>query len=288
MDPRLRICESLDDTLLIRKSAIRIQMITLLTDFGSADYFVPAVKGVILSINPRIRIVDLTHEIPAQDVETAAFTLGACYRNFPAGSIHVAVVDPGVGSSRRGIVVETGQRFFVGPDNGIFSYVYSQEKQVKVFQLERQEYFQQPVSSTFHGRDIFASVAAWLSRGIAPENFGDELQDYIRFEIPEPVRDYDAGRIKAAVIHVDHFGNCITNLTERELPVELAEKQEVKMKIAGRDVAQFGSHFAQSGSRDDLFAYLGSAGYWEIAVWCGSASTLLAAQRGSEIILEFQ
>ncbi len=272
----------------ICKSAIRIQMITLLTDFGTADYFVPAVKGVILSINPRIRIVDLTHEIPAQDVMAAAFTLGACYSDFPAGTVHVAVVDPGVGSSRRAIVVETVGQLFVGPDNGIFSYVYAREKAVKVFQVARQEYFRQPVSSTFHGRDVFAPVAAWLSRGIAPENLGDELHDYIKFEIPEPLRDSDAGRITGAVIHVDHFGNCITNLTERELSVERAGKREVKMKIAGRVVSQFGSHFAQAENHDNLFAYLGSAGYWEIAVWCGSASALLGAQRGAEIILEFQ
>lgn len=263
-------------------------MITLLTDFGTADYFVPAVKGVILSINPRIQIVDLTHEIPAQDVMAGAFTLGACYRDFPAGSIHLAVVDPGVGSSRRAIIVATERQLFVGPDNGIFSYVYWREQRPRVFQIERPEYFRHPVSSTFHGRDVFAPVAAWLSRGIAPENFGGELHDYFRFEIPEPARDSHAGQIKAAVIHIDHFGNCITNLTERELPVELADKQRINMKIADRVVAQFGSHFAQAGSSDRLFAYLGSAGYWEIAVWCGSASALLAAQRGSEIILEFQ
>ncbi|MGE0131837.1 MAG: S-adenosyl-l-methionine hydroxide adenosyltransferase family protein [Blastocatellales bacterium] len=124
-------------------------MITLLTDFGLTDYFVPAVKGVILTISPGTRIVDITHDVAAQDVHSAAFILGACYHNFPAGTVHVVVVDPGVGSSRRAIVVEAGEHFFVGPDNGVFSFVYAREADIHVFHITRDQYFRHPVSPTF-------------------------------------------------------------------------------------------------------------------------------------------
>lgn len=260
-------------------------MITLLTDFGTADYFVPAVKGVILSINPQAQIVDLTHEIPAQDIAAGAFTLGACYHNFPSGTIHVAVVDPGVGSARRAIVARAGKQLFVGPDNGIFSYVYAREPRASVFQIERDEYFRHPVIATFHGRDVFAPIAAWLSRGLAPEAVGGEIHDPVKLEVPQPVADRSGKRIVGSILHIDRFGNCITNLTARELPVESVSALP-RLLFAGCEVASFGSHFAEATSGDELFAYLGSAGFWEIALWCGSAAGRLAVRRGTEVILE--
>lgn len=270
-------------------------MITLLTDFGSADYFVPAVKGVILSINPQTQVIDLTHQIPAQDVAAGAFTLGACYYNFPPGTIHLAVVDPGVGSSRRAIVIQAGEHLFVGPDNGLFSYVYAREWQVRVFQIEREEFFHQPVSATFHGRDVFAPIAAHLSNGLLPEEVGREIADYVRLEIPKPATSEDGQRITGSVIHIDRFGNCITNLTERELSPDRANqsqisnlKSEIRMLLAGRQINQFASHFEQAAKQDELFAYLGSAGFWEIALWCDSAAEKLVVERGAEVILEFQ
>jgi S-adenosylmethionine hydrolase len=261
-------------------------MITLLTDFGTADYFLPAVKGVILSIHPDSQIVDLTHGIPAQDIAAGAFTLGACYHNFPPGTIHVAVVDPGVGSARRAIVACAGEYLFVGPDNGIFSYAYAREAQPKVFQIEREEYFRRPVSATFHGRDVFAPVAAWLSRGLAVETVGREISDYVKLELPQPKTDLPDKRVIGTIIHIDHFGNCITNLTARELPPESLGQSAIKMRFAGREITQFGSHFAQA-SKDDPIAYLGSAGFWEIALWCDSAARRLGVERGAEVILEF-
>ncbi|MBS1790343.1 MAG: SAM-dependent chlorinase/fluorinase [Acidobacteria bacterium] len=261
-------------------------MITLLTDFGTADYFVPAVKGVILSLNPQVQIIDLTHEIPAQDIAAGAFTLGACYQNFPAGTIHVAVVDPGVGSSRRAIVVEAGDYRFVGPDNGIFSYVFAREAQVKVFNVEREEFCRQPISATFHGRDVFAPVAAHLSNGLLPENVGRVIEDYVRVEIPQPVVSENGRRITGSVIHIDHFGNCVTNLTARELSPERTEQAAAKLRFASQQITQFGSHFAQAARQGRLFAYLGSADYWEIALWCDSAAEKFAVSRGSQIILE--
>nr|MBA3320351.1 SAM-dependent chlorinase/fluorinase [Pyrinomonadaceae bacterium] len=145
-------------------------IVTLLTDFGAADYFVGAVKGVLLTICPGTTIVDITHEIPAHDVEAGAFTLLAAYDSFPPGTIHVAVVDPGVGSSRRPLLVVTADYFFVGPDNGLFSYILERESATRVFHLTNQEYFRPSVSLTFHGRDIFAPVAGALAGGVAPEN----------------------------------------------------------------------------------------------------------------------
>ncbi len=263
-------------------------MITFLTDFGTADYFVPAVKGVILSINPQIQIIDLTHEIPAQDIAAGAFTLGACYRNFPAGTIHLAVVDPGVGSVRRAIVVQAGKHLFVGPDNGLFSYVYRREDRVRVFQIEREDLFCQPISATFHGRDMFAPIAAHLSKGLLPESVGRKVFDFVKLDLPEPTAD-EHGKIIGAILHIDRFGNCITNLTERELPnpqSATGNSQPPKLLFAGQQITQFGSHFEAATDKTSLFAYPGSAGFWEIALWCDSAAEKFAVKCGAEVILD--
>lgn len=251
-------------------------MITLLTDFGTTDYFVPAVKGVIRTLCPQAQIVDLTHDISAHDVAAAAFTLGACYRNFPACTIHLAVVDPGVGSARRAMVVAAGGQYFVGPDNGIFSFVLAREGNWRAFEITRAEFLRQSVSPTFHGRDLFAPVVAWLENGVAPESFGAEIFDVVRWPIPLPEPTESGWR--GAVLHVDHFGNCITNLTARELTLEDCTSS-TRLLIAGQTVHQFGTHFAQAANRAELLAYLGSAGYWEIALWQESAANRLQAQR---------
>ena len=195
-------------------------LITLLTDFGTSDYFVGAIKGVILSINPHATIVDITHDIPPQDIGAAAFTLVSVYRTFPAGTVHVAVVDPGVGSTRRPILALAAEQFFVGPDNGIFSYILDREPAASVFHLTDEQYFRQPVSSTFHGRDLFAPVAAALAGGVKPEQLGDLVNDHIRLPLLAAERSGD-GTLTGRILHIDHFGNCITNFTERELTTDL-------------------------------------------------------------------
>src|SRR5262249_24004914 len=219
-------------------------MITLLTDFGLSDYFVPAVKGVILTISPETKIIDITHDVAAQDVQSAAFLLGACYHNFPTGTVHVAVVDPGVGSSRRAIVVVTGDYFFVGPDNGIFSFVYVRETDVRVYRIMNDQHFRHPVSPTFHGRDVFGPVAAHLARGVKPEEIGEEIEDYVRAELPRPRFVEPQGVIEGRVIHIDRFGNCVTNFTEVELKPE-AIKSSTKIYFGGREIRQFTTHFAE-------------------------------------------
>jgi S-adenosyl-L-methionine hydrolase (adenosine-forming) len=262
-------------------------MITLLTDFGAADYFAPAVKGVLLTLHPTAHIVDLTHDIPAQDLHAGAFTLGACYRNFPPGTIHLAVVDPGVGSARRPIVVQAGSYFFVGPDNGLFSFVYAREPHARVYHAAQPEFFRPQPSATFHGRDVFAPLAAWLARGVHPASLGPEIHDYIRFDLPHPHFDPETNCLTGSVIHLDRFGNCITNFTEKELPFPSSFiPHPSSFLLAGQLVTQFGTHFDQAPDKAKLFAYPGSAGYWEVALWCASAADRYGITRGAPVVVE--
>jgi hypothetical protein len=257
-------------------------MITLLTDFGTADYFVGAMKGVILSTNPEARVVDITHEIPPQDIRAGAFTLAAVYQTFPPETIHVAVVDPGVGSERRPILVLASEQFFVGPDNGLFSFIYEREPGARVFHLTNEDYFRQPVSATFHGRDVFAPVAGALSKCVRPEQLGREITDYVRLDNLKPKRTGE-GSFEAHIIHIDRFGNCITNLTREHLTEERLARG-LHLTITGREITAIRQFFAEEGdSSDNLFAIWGSAGYLEIALWRASAAEMLNARRGQQI-----
>jgi S-adenosylmethionine hydrolase len=245
-------------------------VITLLTDFGTADYFVGAVKGAILSVNPKAVIADITHEIPPQDIEAGAFTLLACYNTFPAGTIHVAVVDPGVGSERRPIVVSVNEQFFVGPDNGIFSYICDRETSHRTFHVTAKKYFRPSPSTTFHGRDIFAPVAAALSKGVKPEQLGREIDDEVRLEPLDRV---------TRIIHIDHFGNCITNITRDQL------KAGAGLVIKGKTIRDFRNFYGEDPSSKP-FAIWGSAGFLEISVNGGSAAKTLRVKRGDKIVIK--
>lgn len=255
-------------------------MITFLTDFGTADYFVPAVKGIIYSISPQTTIIDLSHDIPAQDIRFAAFTLGACYQDFPAGTIHLGVVDPGVGSTRRPLIVVTENHFFVGPDNGLFSYVYAREKSIQVFHACLPDFFRPTISPTFHGRDVFAPLAAWLSQGVSPKSLGEEISDFVRLEISSP--QLIENSVLGEIIHIDRFGNCITNLTLEEFDLK-NEKTGSRFFIKDLEVDQLGTYFAQAQLTGNLFAYLGSAGYWEVAMWKDSAALRMKIERGTPV-----
>lgn len=244
-------------------------------------------KGVILSINPRATIVDITHEIPPQDVAGAAFTLLAAYSSFPPGAIHVAVVDPGVGSSRRAILGVAGQQLFVGPDNGIFSYVFARERDVRVFHLDRDRYFRHPVSATFHGRDVFAPVAAVLSNGVQPLHLGSEISDPV--SLPSSVPQLEGkGKIRGRVLHIDRFGNCITNFTRGDLPAEWQDRG-IRLKVGRKVIAKIRRYFSE-GDDDpkELFAIWGSVGFLEVAALNRSAAELLQVKRGQELVLELQ
>lgn len=245
-----------------------MRAITLLTDFGTADYFVGAMKGVILSINPQAVITDITHEIPAQDVAAGAFSLLAAYDTFPAGTIHVAVVDPGVGSERRPIVVSAGEYLFVGPDNGIFTYIYDRDPSNQAFQITNETYFRQPVSNTFHGRDIFAPVAAALSTGLDPSFLGPRISDPIRL----------VKSVEPQIIHIDRFGNLITSLTRDQF------KEGTSLIINGTVISKVRRFFGEGiGKQDEPFVIWGSAGFLEIAVNGGSAAQILGVKRGDAI-----
>lgn len=259
----------------------KLPVITLLTDFGTVDYYVGAVKGAILSVNPLAVIADITHEIPPQDIEAAAFTLLASYQTFPAETIHVAVVDPGVGSARRPIIVRAGKRFFVGPDNGIFTYIYDRAPSHQTFHITAEKYFRDPASSTFHGRDVFAPVAAALSKGTKPQQFGPSINDEVRLgKSLNPVVQKN-GKVEGRIIHIDRFGNCVTNIT-REF---LDGKQQATLLIK-RIVIRTFRDFYSDGSDNELFAICGSAGFLEISVNGRSAAEVLRVERGDAVTLK--
>jgi S-adenosylmethionine hydrolase len=262
---------------------LRVPLITLLTDFGTGDYFVSAVKGVILSANPDARVVDITHDIPPQDIEAGAFTLLAAHSSFPAGTIHIAIVDPGVGSSRRPILIQTREHFFVGPDNGIFSYICNQAVP-RIFHLTNEKYFRHPVSPTFNGRDIFAPVAAALSMGIKPVELGNETTDYVRLAPLKPETSRN-GKLQARIIHIDRFGNCVTNITQEELtPAMVASGATLRVK--GKTVRSFRSFFAEETKNSEkVFGIWGSAGFLELAAVNRSAAEILKLRRGDPVII---
>jgi S-adenosylmethionine hydrolase len=251
----------------------------LLTDFGTADYFVGAVKGAILSVNPQAVIADITHEIPAQDVEAGAFTLLASYQTFPAGTIHVAVVDPGVGSARRPIVVNAGGQLFVGPDNGIFTYIYDRESSPQVFHITSVKYFRPSPSTTFHGRDIFAPVAAALSKGVKPEELGSLINDEVRLKGSLKPEVSKNGSIEGRIIHIDRFGNCITNLT----PELVDPAKHPSLQIKSKTISSFRDFYSDAPAKS-LFAIWGSAGFLEISVNGSSAAQVLRAKRGDKVV----
>ena len=260
-----------------------LPVITLLTDFGTADYFAGAVKGAILSVNPNAVIADITHEISPQDVEAAAFTLLAAYQTFPLGTIHVAVVDPGVGSARRPIVVKAGDYTFVGPDNGVFTYIYDREPSHQTFHVTSDKYFRPSPSTTFHGRDIFAPVAAALSLGVKPKKFGFAISDEVRLENSLKPEVSPNGNVEGRIIHIDRFGNCVTNLT-RDL---FDPSKQAAIVVKQKTINTFRDFYSGSETKD-LFAIWGSAGFLEISLNAASAAKRLRAKRGDRVVLDQQ
>ena len=251
-------------------------VVTLTTDFGTREYFVGAMKGAVLAVNPDVRLVDITHQVAAHDILEGAFTIRAASFTFPKGSVHLVVVDPGVGSSRRAIAVSAGGHFFVGPDNGVFTWIYQVEPQHEVYGIELDRYFRRPVSPTFHGRDIFAPVAGWISLGTGVSGLGPRIVDPVRLSIPSPAPAGERG-LKGAVLHVDRFGNLITNLSPESLG-----GRPVRFEVAGTTIESIVECYSQA-TLDQPFALLGSAGLYEISVREASAALILPAKRGTEV-----
>lgn len=259
-------------------------IITLLTDFGTQDYFVGAMKGVILSANPSAEIVDITHEVSPQNIHAAAFNLLAAYKEFPSGTIHVAVVDPGVGSSRRPVLIECADQLLVGPDNGLFSWICQREGRFLARHLTNEQFFKRPTSTTFHGRDVFAPVAAALSKGVSAEEFGPVIDGLVELQSLTPGTN-DDGTLAGAIIHIDRFGNCITNLTTKHLGV--ASDRRARLIVNDHEITCFREFFSAEADNDgSLFMIPGSAGFIEIAAQKSSAAAILKARRGQTIRLE--
>ena len=242
-------------------------VITLTTDFSLKDPFVAMMKGVILGINPKVKIVDITHNIPRHNITEASQTLSMSYRYFPDGTIHIAVVDPGVGSSRRPIMVVTENHFFIGPDNGIFSSIINEadESTVRVIHITEDRYFLSKKGSTFHGRDIFAPVAAWLSKELDAGQFGEQIDDYMKITIPE-VTFPEGNKLTGEIISIDSFGNALSNITRDNLsslnPSESGNRLMVSYSNAQLPLVAF---YAESkGSA--LSAIINSSGYLELFV----------------------
>jgi S-adenosylmethionine hydrolase len=252
-----------------------------MTDFGTKDGYVGGMKGVILGINPQCTLVDITHEIPPQAVFEGAFVLGNTYRSFPQGSIHLAVVDPEVGTQREALVVETGGYYFVGPDNGLFTWIYRGEEVKQVVGIRNRDFFPKTISQTFHGRDIFAPIAANLSLGREPEEFGVKLDRWSEIDIPQP-RVTDRG-FMGEVIHIDRFGNLITNLP-RNLLEPVAAQGPLQIHVKGRRISGLKTAYAQA-RKGELMAILDSFDLLEISVMGQSAGEILKAVKGDRVEL---
>jgi S-adenosyl-L-methionine hydrolase (adenosine-forming) len=257
-----------------------MRVITLTTDFGQVDWFVGALKGVILSRYPRASIVDITHSIPPGDIRAGAFTLLQATRSFPPRTIHVGVVDPGVGGDREAIVIETERALHIGPDNGLFSFAVRDQVIRSVRRLANPRLFQHPISRTFHGRDMFAPVAAHLAAGFPLRQVGPPLTDFVRLDWPEP--EHQADRICGQVLYLDRFGNAITNLDALTLTRFAESSGGVAICVGRHRGIQMGESYSAAG-RGRPLALIGSTGLLEIAIHGGSAAVQLGLKVGATV-----
>jgi S-adenosyl-L-methionine hydrolase (adenosine-forming) len=259
-------------------------IVTLTTDFGLNDHFVGTIKGVILEIVPEAEIVDISHAVQPFDVLDGALAIAQSYSYFPVGTVHVVVVDPGVGTARRPLIVSSDRHHFVAPDNGVLSLIYARETRIRARHVTAGHYFLQPISSTFHARDIFSPIAAYLAKGVDPEKFGDEISDFMRFNAPKP-KPADEKTMRGVVLKVDRFGNLITNITPQDLPALFeASPPAFKLTVGQREITQIHVNYAE-GEPNEIFGILGSMGYLEIAANRAPAAQLTSAGKGSEVLI---
>jgi S-adenosyl-L-methionine hydrolase (adenosine-forming) len=256
-------------------------IITLTTDFGSSDYFVGAMKGVMLGIAPAARLVDISHAISPYNVNEGAFVVSEAWCYFPKGTIHVAVVDPGVGSARRPIVVEAGGHYFVGPDNGVFSLVYDATKP-KVREITNGKLMLPKVSRTFHGRDVFAPAAAHLARRIPVARFGKQIHDFAQAPKIKPMRS-ESGAWTGTVLKVDHFGNLVTNFHVNQF--DSVKTRPIELRVAGQTIRRFALTYADT-EIGEMFVVVGSSGYLEIAANQANAAELLGSGVNAPVELQ--
>jgi len=268
-------------------------VITFTTDFGQTDGYIAAMKGVALGINPEAVLIDICHSIRPQDIPQAAFILSTVYEYFPMRTTHLVVVDPGVGSERRAIILRTPHADFVAPDNGVLSYIIRQYStgqsdsgrcglepggSLEAFVITRSEFWRSPVSATFHGRDIFAPVAARLSLGVAPENFGEPVDSLVVLPSAGPDRLPD-GTLVGHILHIDSFGNLITDIKSGDLP---RNDSALMVEVGGQSIFGISRHYSASRG---LLALIGSSDYLEIALPDGSASAFLNTSAGDKVVI---
>jgi S-adenosylmethionine hydrolase len=259
---------------------LRKPIVTLTTDFGSTDHFTGVMKGVILGICPNAELVDISHEIRPFEITEGAFVISQAYRYFPKKAIHVVVVDPGVGSSRRPILMEAGGQYFIGPDNGVLSMIFSREKH-KVREITAEKFFLTPVSQTFHGRDIFAPVAAHLAAGTTPAQFGKPINDYLRMNLEHPPRT-GKRTWTGLILKIDRFGNLITNFRLEEVPdIQL---RAFEMQVGIQKVSRLVENYA-TADPGEPFVIVGSSGYLEVAANQSSAAKMLGCGTGAPVEL---
>jgi len=258
-------------------------VITLTTDFGLQDYYVSAMKAVILGVAPDVRMVDISHEIPSQDIMAGSWILKNAAMLFPSGTVHTVVVDPGVGTNRNPVALQIEDQYFVGPDNGIFSLL-TQEHDFKAVRLDNEQYWRDEKSSTFHGRDIFAPVAAHLSQDVQLEDLGEPLDDLVTYRWTVPIADKEG--IEGMVIHIDKFGNLITNITGSLLD-DVVGNKDVKIYVGNTILEEIAPTFG-SVAEGEPVAYIGSSGVLEVAINKGDAEEMLGVQKGAQISLILQ
>ena len=238
-------------------------------------------KGVILDITPEAQIVDISHAVQAFDVLDGALAISQAYSYFPNGTVHVVVVDPGVGTTRRPILASSDGYHFVAPDNGVLSMVYAREERIHVRHISSEHYFRMPVSNTFHGRDVFAPVAAYLAKQVDSHKFGDEIEDYVKFAAPRP-KAAGENRLRGVVLKIDRFGNLITNVTPEDAPALFAESPKFKITVGSREITEIRKNYAE-GAPGEVFGVVGSMGYLEVVANRASAAQITGSGKGSEV-----
>jgi S-adenosyl-L-methionine hydrolase (adenosine-forming) len=257
-------------------------LITLLTDFGDRDSFVASMKGVILTINPHATLVDLSHHVPPHSVEDASYLLKSCYRYFPNGTVHVAVVDPGVGSARRAITVKSARYFFLAPDNGVLSYIFDDEQPVEVREINQRKFRRESPGRTFDGRDLFAPAAARLTKQEPFESYGPVIGDYQTFPIAQP--HWEQATLVGEIVYVDRFGNLISNLTQQHLEeVRLVAKGRQLSILIGKRIIEGLVESYSKGMAEKPSALINSDDKLEVFLKEASASDLLQVGRGARI-----
>ncbi len=257
-------------------------IVTLTTDFGCRDHYVSAMKAVMLSINPGAQLVDVSHSIPAGDIMSGSWVLSNAAFLFPPGTVHLGVVDPGVGSTRKGIVAKVNDQIFVGPDNGLFSLAFA-KRDVKGYYIENPDYTREHISNTFHGRDIFSPVAAYASKGIKPEQFGPQAGKLETYKLPMPIVDQQG--IEGTIIHIDAYGNLITNISRSDLSGIL--NKPVKIFTGNTILDKVVSTFSDVPEGEPA-ALIGSSDMLEIAVNQGNAEELLNARKGDPVSIVYR